>query len=130
MTINTEDILANFDEPQGITLDPTFSNLLVANDRKDSNPTGEIYEISMAGDLLDTFELADLSGFTDPEGLSFDPVEKLLFVAFDNDEAIGIFAFEATDPEADPPEYIPLPAGMWLMLGGLGALGLARRRKT
>ena len=45
-----------------------------------------------------------------------------------------IFAFKGVGgtiiiPDPDEPSMIPLPAGVWLMLGGLGALGALRRKQ-
>lgn len=40
------------------------------------------------------------------------------------------FTANVSDPEDDPdlPAPIPLPAAMWLMAGGLGALAMTRRK--
>lgn len=43
----------------------------------------------------------------------------------------SLFAISGGDitPRSDPPSPVPLPAGVWLLGAGIGALGIARRRK-
>lgn len=103
------------------------------------------------GDMLFSFdELTGFSGFTffTPSGpVFYDEVVNFSVIAGISDatgEAInfrgganviapipGVFDFRVFDPEAQPPVgAVPLPAGIWLMLGALGALGFASRRRS
>ncbi len=75
----TEDILADFDEPEGITIGPT-GNLLVVDD---SGGTSSLYELTTTGSLvMPPVDLEVLTGFDDPEGVTIDPVDNKLFVSF------------------------------------------------
>ncbi|MEM6638028.1 MAG: VPLPA-CTERM sorting domain-containing protein [Pseudomonadota bacterium] len=60
--------------------------------------------------------------------------ERINFSPFGGGECgVTIVTAGAADGDTtggDNPDVIPLPAGVWLMIGGLGALGALRRRKA
>ncbi len=125
-TISTTGILSAFNEPEGIDFDPLTGNLLVVDD---SGGTSSLYELSTTGDLIEVHDLITLTAgattpagpFNDPEGIAFDPTTRTVYVAFDNDRAVGIFSLGG-GPK--PPVSVSEPAS--LLLTSLGLLALMR----
>lgn len=102
---------------QGIAIDPVTGNYLIA-DQFEGNSS--IYEVSPLGELITTIN--DLGGFGDPEGLSFNPSTRNLYVAFDDDAPdggrIAVFAVEK----------VPEPTSL-LALITLGTFGISSALK-
>lgn len=98
-TINTLAINPAFQEPEGITFDPSTGNLLIAGDNQGSR---SLYELTLAGELVNVINVEEVTGLTDPEGITLDPATRTLYVAFDSDEAVGAFSLD--DAPASVPE--------------------------
>jgi len=121
--IDTSQIVAGFDDPEGLTVDPLTGNLLVVDD---AQGTSSLYELTAEGDLVMSVDLLALTGFSDPEGVALDPQSRKLFVAFDVQNKIGVF--QINDPvSTDSPPVVPEPTT--LLLFGTGVIGLAFLRK-
>ena len=90
--INTLAFNPNFDNPEGITVDPLSGNLLVVDD---AGGTNSLYEITPTGKLVSSINLLNLSNLDDPEGITIDGATRTLYVAFDkggeNGDQIGVF---------------------------------------
>ena len=139
--INTESIYFQLGEPEGIEIDPISGNLLIADD----TGLGRVYELTLEGELVQAFNMAALTtdGFTDPEGLFVQlagaaplvgleldlldslPSGPLLLVAFDNDEAIGIFSIE---PGTAGSSHLPEPGTLALLFAAVAGTLLVPRR--
>ena len=93
----TPDIEPSFLEPEGIAYEPVSGHLLAVDDDQ-----GKLYEITQDGELVREVDLEALTGFSDPEGLSYHAPTQTLYIAFDSDGQVGIFHFEPIDTVADP----------------------------
>ena len=114
-SILTTGIDSAFDEPEGIDYDPVSGRLFIVDD---STGTGDLFEISTDGTLLDQHDLQampGLAGLTDPEGVAFDPFSDRLYIAFDNEQTVGIFQIERSI-------QVPEPSSIALILLGCAAL--------
>lgn len=85
----TTDIEPAFLEPEGIAYEPLSGHLLAVDDDQ-----GKLYEITMDGQLVREVDLEALTGFSDPEGLSYHAPTQTLYIAFDSDGQVGVFHFE------------------------------------
>lgn len=115
-------------DPEAVEVDPATGHLFIVDDEHDV-----LVEVTETGTVVQTVELAALTGFSDPEGLAFDPTRRILYVAFDDDAALA--ALHVTAPPAPPvPHAVPLPAWALLLGGGviamLGCRALASRRSA
>jgi hypothetical protein len=113
--------------PEGIAYVPTGSPLFTAPSVLVSEyRTGRVvsYEVNANGDPIVATRRVLLSGLSGAEGALIDPVTgDYLFSTFGGgNQLVRVSGFVA------PPEPVPLPATLPLLLGGLGAL-LARRRR-
>jgi hypothetical protein len=98
-------------EPEGVDYDPVTGDLFFVSDYN-----ALLYQITTDGQLVDAWDLLELSGFEDPEGVAIDAATRTIWISFDRDHAVGRFT-------------LPEPAGAGAALAALAALaGLARRR--
>ena len=98
-------------EPEGIDYDPVTGDLFVVSDYN-----AFLYQITTNGQVVDAWDLLELSGFGDPEGVAIDAETRTIWISFDSNHAVGRFT-------------LPEPAGSAAALAALGALAaLARRR--
>lgn len=84
---------------------------------------------------LEIFGLGTVAGGDDGTGSPYDATASsfrfTIAGAESNTATSGTFSlFISTPPEPMAPPAVPLPAGLPLLIGGLAALGLARRRKS
>jgi hypothetical protein len=112
--------------PEGIAYVPTGSPLFTAPSVLVSEyRTGRVvtYEVNANGDPLVASRRVLLSGLSGAEGALIDPVTgDFLFSTFNGgNQLVRVSGFVA------PPEPVPLPATLPLLLGAVGVL-LARRR--
>ena len=84
----TNDVDPSFLEPEGIAFEPASGHLLAVDDDQ-----GRLYELTTDGQLIRDVDLEALTGFTDPEGLSYHSPTRTLFIAFDGDRQVGVFRF-------------------------------------
>ena len=82
-----------------------------------------------------TYSLNAISGNgTEPHGtiLFTDTFDELTWISSSNENwngfTIGVQGTDAQVPDGPPTDVIPLPAGIWLMLSGIGLFGMVRRR--
>ena len=87
--LSTTGIEASFLEPEGIAWEPLSGHLLAVDDDQ-----GKLYEITTDGRLVREVDLQALTGFSDPEGLSYHAPSQTLYIAFDSDGQVGVFHFE------------------------------------
>ena len=106
-----------FSEPQlgdllldGVVVEDNFSFA-------DSFATLNFDDISVTAGQ--TFVVA--ADFSPPQTYLYNPIFALF--------VLGSLGFEVADEPVDPTTPVPLPAGLPLLLAGLGALGIAKRRK-
>ena len=84
----TNDVDPSFLEPEGIAFEPASGHLLAVDDDQ-----GRLYELTTDGQFVRDVDLEALTGFTDPEGLSYHSPTRTLFIAFDGDRQVGVFRF-------------------------------------
>ena len=84
----TTDIEPSLLEPEGISFEPVSGHLLTVDDDQ-----GRLYEFTTDGELVRDVDLEALTGFSDPEGLSYHAPTQTLFVAFDSDRQVAVFRF-------------------------------------
>ena len=91
-------------DPEGLTYNPLNGNLWITSDfdnRFGQAPgSGTVYEVTLDGVLLASFDFRP-TGFGDAEGIAVDPVNRMVYVAFDNERAIGVYRWQPavlTDP--------------------------------
>jgi len=144
-SFETESISPKFEEPEGIEIDPISGNLLIADD---SGGLSRVIELTLQGALVQSFDMqaltSEIGGFDDPEGLFVreaggttpivgfddDNFGHLLLVAFDNQEAIGIFSIE---PGAAGSSHLllPEPGTLALLFAAMaGTLLVPRRHRS
>ena len=84
-TIDLSAIFPNGSALQGLAINSITGNFYVADD---SGGTSSIYEVTRSGELVSSINLLIEFGtqFSDPEGLSVDPVTNTLYVVFDDDD--------------------------------------------
>jgi len=144
-SFETESISPEFEEPEGIEIDPISGNLLIADD---SGGLSRVIELTLQGALVQSFDMqaltSEIGGFDDPEGLFVreaggttpivgfddDNFGHLLLVAFDNQEAIGIFSIE---PGAAGSSHLllPEPGTLALLFAAMaGTLLVPRRHRS
>jgi hypothetical protein len=107
---------------------PGFSNdsMLVS---AYANNTVDTYEVDTNGNPVLSSRRTFLSGLVGAEGAVIDPITgDFLFSTFGGgSQIVRVSGFIAPPP---PPPAVPLPAGVWFMLGALGCLGMVRRRRA
>ena len=94
--LTTTEIEPSFLEPEGIAYEPVSGHLLAVDDDQ-----AKLYEITQDGELVREVDLEALTGFSDPEGLSYHAPTQTLYIAFDSDGQVGIFHFEPIDTVVD-----------------------------
>ncbi len=64
---------------------------------------GRLYELTTDGEVVDVIDLAELTGFVDPEGVAYDAETGTLYIAFDDDGQVALFSFVPTgsDPSVE-----------------------------
>lgn len=129
----TEEINSRFDSPEGITVDPLTGNIFVVDA---DEGTERLYELQLpdlnSGDSLTmvaSFDLKELtnSRWDDPEGVTIDALNRILYVAWDNDNRIA--AFNMGGGRVEPGPEIPEPSTMLLLGSGLLAIRSRKRRR-
>ncbi|MEM0897647.1 MAG: PEP-CTERM sorting domain-containing protein [Verrucomicrobiota bacterium] len=112
----TTNINAGFTAPEGIAVDPSTGNLLIAD-----SAFGAVYETTFDGTLLETTNVEALTGRQFPTGLSIDAANSRLYVSFA--EALP------TDTIALFVMGVPVPEPTTALLSLLGAFSLLARRR-
>jgi uncharacterized protein YjiK len=134
-SFRTDLILTGFNEPEGITYNPLNGNLWVVDDFDEhpSQPpgTGSLYEVTTDGRLVSSFDFKP-TGLMDAEGITVDPLNQLVYVAFDRQNAIGVFSWHPTLLAEDPdPSTVPEPGvPVFLLAAGVGLIWQARRARS
>jgi len=88
-------------EPEGVDFDLASGHIFFVSD-----DTATLCRITAAGALVDSWDLAALSGLVDSEGVAIDAASSTIWVAFDNDAQVGRF----TIPEPAPTLLAPTAA--------------------
>lgn len=117
-TLNTIDLSAIFPNGsaiQGLVIDSTTGNFIVADDSNFGSSS--LYEITSSGQLVSSISLLDQFGpqFADAEGLTIDSTTNTLYVAVDDDnpDLPGdlIAAFDLSGTVIDPNNQPITPVG-------------------
>jgi hypothetical protein len=85
-SIDLSAIFSSGSSLQGLTINPYTGNFLVADD---SSGSSSIYEINRDGELISSINLLEEFGsqFADPEGITIDAANNILYAVFDDDDA-------------------------------------------
>ena len=118
-SFSTLDIDPDFNDPQGLAMDPETGNILVLDGKQGAS---SLYELTRDGALVSVTDLLALTLFEDPSGITFGP-DGMLFIAFADADRIVAFDFESGGA------VIPVPAALPLLATGLACLGLLSRRR-
>lgn len=141
---STRSINRRFDSPEGITVDPLTGHIFVADA---DEGTERLYELQLPDkgsegklSLVNAFNLKKLtnSKWDDPEGLTIDPINNILYIAWDNDNRIAAFEMiygppgpaPGPDPGPGPNPQIPEPSTVILLGSALAALQLKKRSSS
>jgi hypothetical protein len=93
-----------------------------------ADPTSEIAELSLFyNNANDTEQLSGGIGSLNPASISAGSISTVYFDA----DYLSTYAPDEYTGElvaADPPSPAPEPSSLWLLLAGIGMLGLVRRR--
>jgi len=81
-----------------------------------SDENSFLHQITTGGQLVDQWDLLELSGFEDPEGVAIDAETRTIWISFDSDHAVGRFT-------------LPEPAGAGAALAALATLAVRARRR-
>lgn len=78
---------------QGIAIDPITNNFLLVQDTLETPGGSKVFEVTRTGQLVTSVDIAALTGFVDPEGISIDPKTRTLYAELDNDDPTGLKLF-------------------------------------
>ena len=106
-SFRTTDTVARFRDPEGLTINPSNGNLIIASDG-DLHPiqpsgSSSLYELTATGLLVNAVQMPALSGLGDPEGVTIDPATRTMFIAFDQQNIVGVFRFKGLGSPAPAP---------------------------
>lgn len=98
LSIASSSIEGGLSDVEGVAYDPSTDHVFIVSDSSD-----KLYELDTSFNLIGTTDLdamlSGVSGFdsdTDAEGLTIDNVNRVLYIAFNDDERVGVFSLSGS----------------------------------
>jgi uncharacterized protein YjiK len=95
----TTDAVSSLAAPKGVAVNPRNGNLLITADGDANQPPGSsrLYEFTTLGLLASSVQLSASSDLGNPAGVALDAAAQTLFIAFTQQNIVGVFQFDGSD---------------------------------